>query len=725
MIEEYTFKVEYLGSLMLSKTATGLAAIQKPLRELYLNNIRKSDAKIRAQERTIKVRPEGILMIFKDSSSSDQAKHVFYEMSSIHFKDSVTFVTRKGSDKKLRGGFEPLEEHRRGSADGFFTMLDKKLYYLSDKRHPALFVCVMRRPLGVKALDCHVFVMANHKEALQIVDIINQLQCKELTPVHESSKTLPYHQSGGNGVEITKLPAFRPTDHPAQQTTGHRYELRDEFFRPNAYDAYNSDNRQQYRESSDNRSNLSSEVSMQPSGVTVFHNTVDDFGRPTQPDREDAVRLRHPGNRHLNTSFDDRKYLSANTSFEDDKRRPNGNLSFDETRRPFSMFQEGYDRRAEVVSGPSSYGQRYSPDDAVLGGRSPGGPRGKRASSPPSNVVIRQQSNPPKYYDSPSHDPTVHELSSAFEVDNRKAKQMTSTPINRSLSPIPRTAPKPERSSQPVSPISKGNPSTSPSSPGWGPVASMSNLESRQELERGKRISDPPVPEVQEEKSRPIAKVPPHLVAGVKVLPTEFKVPLRKTSPQASPRCEDPNRYNNLSVNPNYDDDYRLKGDYPMKNNRDNRSEFQYNNYNNQHNSQQQSHNRNNSSGNYRDHGYNEIPYNHGGPGNHSFQSGGSSPKGYRDQPYNYSKAPPYDNPHPHQGNRFNDSQEWGYREGPYGGQGYGSQGKPTRDPATGEMDKPPGSLKDKEIASLVSNIYIGPNSNANTNFEQSLGYYP
>ncbi|XP_064612295.1 uncharacterized protein LOC135476256 isoform X3 [Liolophura sinensis] len=678
MIEEYTFKVEYLGSLMLSKTATGLAAIQKPLRELYLNNIRKSDTKIQAQERTIKVRPEGILMIFKDSSGSGQAKHVFYEMSSIHFKDSVTFVTRRGSDKKLRGGFEPLEEHRRGSADGFFTMLDKKFYYLSDKRHPALFVCVMRRPLGVKALDCHVFVMANHKEAVQIVDIINQLQCKEVASVHESSKTLPYHQSGGNGVEITKLPAFRPTDHPAQQTTGQRYELRDEFFRPNAYDAYNSDNRQKYRNSSDTRSNLSNEVSMQPSGVTVFHNTVDDFGRPTQPDREDAVRLRHPGNRNLNTSFDDRKYLSVNTSFDDDKRRPNGNLSFDETRRPFSMFQEGYDRRAEVVSSPPGYGQRYSPDDSALGGRSPVGGRGN-----------------------------------------------LSTPINRSLSPIPRTAPKPDRNSQPVSPISKGNPSTTPSSPGWGPVASMSNLESRQELERGKRISDPPVSEVQEEKSRPIAKVPPHLVAGVKVLPTEFKVPLRKTSPQASPRCEDPNRYNNLSVNPNYDDDYRLKGDYPMKNNHDNRNEFQYNNYNNQHNSQQQSHNRNNSSGNYGDHGYKEIPYNHGGPGNHSFQGVGSSPKGYRDQSYNYNKAPPYDNPPHHQGNRFNDSQEWGYREGPYRGQGYGSRGEPIRDPATGEMDKPPGSLKDKEIASLVSNIYIGPNSNVDTNFEQSLGYYP
>ncbi|XP_014771868.1 uncharacterized protein LOC106870350 isoform X2 [Octopus bimaculoides] len=62
-----------------------------------------------------------------------------------------------------------------------------------------------------------------------------------------------------------------------------------------------------------------------------------------------------------------------------------------------------------------------------------------------------------------------------------------------------------------------------------GPMYSLSNLESRQQFDRNDTGQS-----FEAARNKPVAKVPPHKIAGVKVLPTAFELPKRPISPKPS-----------------------------------------------------------------------------------------------------------------------------------------------------------------------------------------------
>ena len=100
-------------------------------------------------------------------------------MPSILFWDAVQFVTVKNPrDKKkpVSSAFEPLDNDHSRNKVNLFVPLDKKHLFLLDQRHPAIFTCVLRRTAGVKAMDVHAFVCGSEDEAIAIVHSLNNSQ---------------------------------------------------------------------------------------------------------------------------------------------------------------------------------------------------------------------------------------------------------------------------------------------------------------------------------------------------------------------------------------------------------------------------------------------------------------------------------------------------------------------------------------------------------------------
>ena len=129
---------------------------------------------------------KGMSVCYKSPSGSGSED--FYAVPSILFWEAVRFVTVKGSDKKIRFAFEPLDLDHRRSKDNIFNVLDKKFHFLQKQGHPPLFTCVLRRTQGVKAMDVHAFVCHSDQEALGLV--------QALDTVHSSYSTGEIHESG-------------------------------------------------------------------------------------------------------------------------------------------------------------------------------------------------------------------------------------------------------------------------------------------------------------------------------------------------------------------------------------------------------------------------------------------------------------------------------------------------------------------------------------------------
>lgn len=166
--------VTYLGSCMLTTSATGVGAVQKPLRELYFSYRQSGAMPDSSRQRYLTMSSRGLTMSWKEPSRSAPTE-VFYSMPNILFWDAVQFVVVKGT-KKLCGAFEPLDNDHSRNKDNLFVVLEKKYQFLQQMRHPALFVCVLRRTTGVKAMDVHVFVCLNEDEALGLVHGLNIIQ---------------------------------------------------------------------------------------------------------------------------------------------------------------------------------------------------------------------------------------------------------------------------------------------------------------------------------------------------------------------------------------------------------------------------------------------------------------------------------------------------------------------------------------------------------------------
>lgn len=166
--------VTYLGSCMLTTTATGVGAVQKPLRDLYFTYRQSGGAPNPSRQRYLTMSSRGLTMTWKDPSKKAPTE-VFYSMPNILFWDAVQFVVVKGT-KKLCGAFEPLDNDHSRNKDNLFVVLDKKYHFLQQMRHPSLFICVLRRTTGVKAMDVHGFVCSNDDEALGLVHGLNAIQ---------------------------------------------------------------------------------------------------------------------------------------------------------------------------------------------------------------------------------------------------------------------------------------------------------------------------------------------------------------------------------------------------------------------------------------------------------------------------------------------------------------------------------------------------------------------
>ena len=60
----------------------------------------------------------------------------------------------------------------------FLTPLDETFGFLTELEHPPLVALLMRRPRGIKALECHVFKAGSDDEALDIVEALDICQVR-------------------------------------------------------------------------------------------------------------------------------------------------------------------------------------------------------------------------------------------------------------------------------------------------------------------------------------------------------------------------------------------------------------------------------------------------------------------------------------------------------------------------------------------------------------------
>lgn len=172
---EAEYVAYYLGSAMLNKGTTGLGVIQKPLREKYFAFRKSADNKL-GPEVAIRINPSGIVLAF--TGTTGQYKEEFYPIPSIHFIEAVRFVTIGHKDKKFSGAFVPIDETKaiNTNQDKLFEPIDKKFKHLTKISHPPMLACVMRRPTGVKAVDLHMFVIPVVEDALHMANMVQRYQ---------------------------------------------------------------------------------------------------------------------------------------------------------------------------------------------------------------------------------------------------------------------------------------------------------------------------------------------------------------------------------------------------------------------------------------------------------------------------------------------------------------------------------------------------------------------
>ncbi|XP_063396517.1 uncharacterized protein LOC134681050 [Mytilus trossulus] len=460
--------VECLGSAILSKTTTsGLGSIQKPLYEKYIQ-YRKSGKGKKSQPAWLKVSQDGITVIFP----TDQPGHTqnyFYERSSINFFEAVRLTSNKSSDKKYYGAFLPVDEARtlNQGYDKLFFQIDKKHLSLTKVEHPVVIACVMRRQVGVRALDCHGFITEKDGDAFRVTSAF-----------------------------------FSPP--PIYKQVGQEYSEENE-------------PRYQHRPPLQGQKPDLIQTEYGPYGIYKGGKPVNSSGNPEiLPSNDDRDVNRYAGNIEK-----DERQLSSRYSFENQ----NDTREYGEDYGAQQMVYAKNNRQSAEIkqdrypSGEIRNIDRRDPQTSMQGSFDIGDNNGRFA----------------------QHD---NKLDSHFDQERGRIQSKNDFRIPRPMSPLrnqgrelPVTAPKPQRALSPEPRIPKHDIRLHDSSheivtrepisprdyPSSGPVSSVSNKESRQEPNK-----------------KPVAKVPPHLVAGIKVLPTGFVPKLD------SPKNPKPNLIGNI-----------------------------------------------------------------------------------------------------------------------------------------------------------------------------------
>ena len=142
-------RVLYIGSAVPTDTADGLDGVQKPLSERYPTD---DDSNIEGILSFISVVPTGLTLQYV----SDPGHVLFFPFSSLTLCAAVRCVrVTHPTTGEQSSRFVSLNSPAAGGAAG--------------AKRPAIFTTITRRTEGRKVLECHGFVCASSKDALELV----------------------------------------------------------------------------------------------------------------------------------------------------------------------------------------------------------------------------------------------------------------------------------------------------------------------------------------------------------------------------------------------------------------------------------------------------------------------------------------------------------------------------------------------------------------------------
>jgi len=135
-------RVLYLGSSIPIQTAVGIEALQNPCRDRYLENV-DSGNRASGIDSVLTVYSSGVLLQY----TGDESNKNWFPIQNLHVCAAVKAVSGGGA---LR-----------------FVSLDTPV--ACQSQNPPMFACIMRRPKGIKVLECHVFICKSNQAALALV----------------------------------------------------------------------------------------------------------------------------------------------------------------------------------------------------------------------------------------------------------------------------------------------------------------------------------------------------------------------------------------------------------------------------------------------------------------------------------------------------------------------------------------------------------------------------
>lgn len=513
----------YLGATALTKatTGTGLGVIQKPLREKYFAYRKSADNKL-GPEIGIRVNPRGLILLFPGGHPGEPNDE-FYEISSIHSIEAVRFVIRKQKDKKFYGAFLPVDDVENPSFDKLFVQIDKKFNHLSKMSHPPMLACVMRRSTGIKAVDCHMFVIPVTEDALRIADMVHRFQERpdhpefyyggrpppERRDLPPEPDVIPRNLSSSSRDRNSGA-GTRESDDYAYLYKGRGFELRQEHFR-------GGEDEIRLQEQPPDRSFERERLplpSQEPPGFDPMRGRPGSHeirGGPREIDRDSYPDRRPRELRKSDGRFIERDSFGGEHEFD--------NVIRHERQRSGGEHFTG-DRR--FVSPRDDY-PRFPRNDFPPPDRHDFPPRREPSDRRPDNYPGRLSDS----FDQPRGPPPWQDRRSTGE-DPRVYRDYDEPPFPRPYrGDQPRSPPLSGRGR--ASPRSKSPPRGPPSPRGRSPendqIYSASNIESRLE---------------EQQAGKPVAKVPPNRHVGVRVLPTLPIGDAKHMLKPVSPRNSDP-----------------------------------------------------------------------------------------------------------------------------------------------------------------------------------------
>ena len=415
---------------------------------------------------SLKLTQQGVLVALIEDGQI--RKDLFFEFTSVVFVEALKFSQVRGSsDKKPKAMFIPVDEAKPPLPDKCAFQLDKTFHYLTSSNHPPLVVCVVRRPSGVKALDCHVFALDTVENSLHIAALIGSTQLPA-TP-GDTNRKGSFDRKSRNDIIRTEFGEYNVY----RGNTGHESIVNSGqvgyFSGPGAGDI---------------RSNQRSQSMVNDTSSPIIHGgmllTQEDFHRPQLLTQNDFHQRPQSAISQSKSPYSPESIGGFRYDPPTDMQRP------DILRQMSGEEPNGSDfMRHQETSRHSNYEKRHSNSHRFSSGNIP----------PP----VAAKPTTPRSLDL---SPTARYPTTSSQLSPRSPDVVQ--PPSHVMS---------ARSS--VVSMSPRSSIVSPSGFNPGEIFSASNLESRGEAD---------IPEESEDdyNGRPVAKVPPHM-KGVKVLPSDFR----------------------------------------------------------------------------------------------------------------------------------------------------------------------------------------------------------